>query len=375
MNEKEKNEEMADIAVTDSHAIATRSASLVRRALVGLSSADTARRHLTLISNVSSLAISTLNPDEMLAKITEQLEAGLTYDHIGIGVLDYSTREIVVQAEAGKRRGALGQRIPLGTGLVGHVARKGQMAVYRVASPPDNALRPLLADSVAAIGLPVFYAEQLHGVLYFESLQPADFSEEETLLRTLADLIGGALHNGLSFQKAMEYAITDSLTGVKTERFFMEALAAESKRWTRANRPFALVALNIEDFAGLSGSLSWKTFNRLFLEIGHEIETICRRSDVVGHSGDAKFILLFPETSKEEACRIAQMLHKAIQEKIWLAEDSHHPRLTASVGVATYPDDGDNAVDVWTRMYDALSLVKNSTRGGVAAAKLGLLTP
>src|SRR2546426_4788142 len=42
----------------------------------------------------------------------------LTYDHIGIALLDYSNKEVVIQAEAGRRRGALGQRIPLGEGLV-----------------------------------------------------------------------------------------------------------------------------------------------------------------------------------------------------------------------------------------------------------------
>ena len=65
----------------------------------------TKARHLSLLNIISRNAIATLNPDEMLAKIAEQLEDGLTYDHIGIGVLEYSTREIVVQAEAGKRRG------------------------------------------------------------------------------------------------------------------------------------------------------------------------------------------------------------------------------------------------------------------------------
>src|SRR5262249_58561196 len=83
----------------------------------------TKARHLTLLNTISRHAIGTLNPDEMLAKMTEELEAGLTYDHIGIAVLDYSTRELVVQAEAGTRRAALGQRVPLGTGLIGNVAR------------------------------------------------------------------------------------------------------------------------------------------------------------------------------------------------------------------------------------------------------------
>src|SRR5258706_111880 len=74
----------------------------------------TKARHLSLLNTISRNAIATLNPDEMLAKITEQLEAGLTYDHIGIGVLDYATREVVIQAEAGKRRGSLGPRFCAG---------------------------------------------------------------------------------------------------------------------------------------------------------------------------------------------------------------------------------------------------------------------
>src|SRR5579885_802066 len=193
----------------------------------------TKARHLSLLNNISRDAIATLNPDEMLAKIAEQLEEGLTYDHIGIGQLEYSTREIVIQAEAGKRRGALGQRVPLGSGVVGQVARTGNMASFRASAPADSALKPILPDSGAAIAFPVFYGEQLHGVLYVESSEAVDFSDEEVLLlRTLADLIAGALHNALTFQKAQEQAITDGLTGVKTHRFFMEALSSEWKRST-----------------------------------------------------------------------------------------------------------------------------------------------
>jgi GAF domain-containing protein len=200
---------------------------------------------LSLLNIISRDAIATLNPDEMLSKIAEQLEQGLTYDHIGIGVLDYTTREIVVQAEAGKRRGSLGQRLPLGAGLIGQVARTGQLGFYRSANVADAALKPLLEDTVAAVALPIFYAEHLHGVLFVESSTPSEFTDEEVLLlRTLADLIAGALHNAFTFQKAQEQAITDGLTGVKTHRFFMEALSAEWKRSTRAARAFALVLMD-----------------------------------------------------------------------------------------------------------------------------------
>ena len=76
-----------------------------------------------MINNVSNHAIATLNPDEMLAKIATEIEKSLAYDHIGIAILDYSTKELVVQAEAGPRRNAAGRRILLGEGLRGRQAR------------------------------------------------------------------------------------------------------------------------------------------------------------------------------------------------------------------------------------------------------------
>ena len=51
---------------------------------------QTKSRHLTLLNNISRNAIATLRPDEMLARIATELERGLTYDHIGIGLLDYA---------------------------------------------------------------------------------------------------------------------------------------------------------------------------------------------------------------------------------------------------------------------------------------------
>src|SRR5580658_4151332 len=204
-------------------------------------------RQLTLINNVSSHAITTLDPDEMLAKIATEMEKHLAYDHIGIAILDYSAKELVIQAEAGARREAVGRRILLGDGLVGQVARSGQTTIVREVS--SSTPRLVLPGSVASVALPVTYGEQFLGVLYVESSEPCDFPEQDLLLlRTLADLFAGALHNALTFQKAQEQAITDGLTGVKTHRFLMEALSSEWKRSTRANRPLALVLMDLDRF-------------------------------------------------------------------------------------------------------------------------------
>jgi diguanylate cyclase (GGDEF)-like protein/putative nucleotidyltransferase with HDIG domain len=323
----------------------------------------TKARHLSLLNTISRNAIATLNPDEMLAKITEQLETGLTYDHIGIATLDYSTREIVIQAEAGTRRGALGQRIPLGAGLLGQVARTGNMASYSVAVQSESTLKPLLADSVAAIGLPVFYAEQLHGVLYVESSEPVDFTEEEILLLgTLADLISGALHNALTFQKAQEQAITDGLTGVKTHRFFMEALSAEWKRSTRAGRAFALVLMDLDRFKFVNDFYGHLEGDLVLQRVGQILETNCRRSDVVARYGGDEFVILMPETSMEQARQLASKLRGWVSADPLLREKN----ISASFGIACYPLHGSSPQEL-IQVADA-SMYLSKHQGGNAVS-------
>jgi diguanylate cyclase (GGDEF)-like protein/putative nucleotidyltransferase with HDIG domain len=299
----------------------------------------------------------------MLAKITEQLEAGLTYDHIGIGVLDYATREVVIQAEAGKRRGTLGQRVSLGSGLIGHVARNGHMAAYRAAAPADGALKPMLPDSVAAIALPVFYAEQLLGILYIESSVPVEFSEEEILLlRTLADLIAGALHNALSFQKAQEQAITDGLTGVKTHRFFMEALSAEWKRSTRAGRAFALVLMDLDRFKFVNDFYGHLEGDLVLQRVGQILETNCRRSDVVARYGGDEFVILMPETNMEHARQLATKLRGWVSADPLLREKN----ISASFGIACYPLHGSSPQEL-IQVADA-SMYLSKHQGGNAVS-------
>ncbi len=122
---------------------------------------QTKSRHLVLLNSISRSAITTLNPQEMLANIAEQLERGLDFDHMGIGLLDYARKEVVVQAEAGTRRGALGKRLELDESFVGSVARTGQLLAARDVAKAGSG-EPVLEDSASAIALPIVYAEQLH---------------------------------------------------------------------------------------------------------------------------------------------------------------------------------------------------------------------
>jgi diguanylate cyclase (GGDEF)-like protein len=294
----------------------------------------TKARHLSLLNLISRDAIATLNPDEILAKIAGQLENGLSYDHIGIAILEYTTRELIISAESGKRRGALGRRIPLDTGLIGQVARTGKPSTYRSSGNSQNSPQPVLPDSATAMALPIFYGDHLHGVLYVETLDRADFSEEESLLlHTLADLIAGAFHNAQTFQKAQEQAITDGLTGVKTHRFFMEALSSEWKRSSRAGRSFALVLMDLDRFKFVNDFYGHLEGDLVLQRVGQILETNCRRSDVVARYGGDEFVILMPETTMEQARQLSSKLRG------WIASDPllREKNISASFGIASYP--------------------------------------
>jgi diguanylate cyclase (GGDEF)-like protein len=325
----------------------------------------TESRRLTLLNNVSRTVIATFNPDEMLAKIAEELEEGLDYSHIGIGLLDYANREIVIQAEAGRRKGARGRRLGWDGNVLCRVARTGQMAIVTYGDPSDAPCEPVLVDAISAIALPIVYADQLHGVLYIETDQYTNFSQEEIrFLGTLADLISGALHNALAFQKAQEQAITDGLTGVKTHRFFMEALSAEWKRSTRGGRSFSVVLMDLDRFKFVNDFYGHLDGDLLLERVAHILEKNCRCSDVVARYGGDEFIILMPETDAEQSHQIATKLRSSIVADAVLCEKN----VTSSFGVATFPVHGSTPQELIQVADASMYLSKHQGGNAVSAA-------
>ena len=323
-------------------------------------------RQLTLINNVSSHAITTLDPDEMLARIAAEVENHLPYDHIGIAILDYSSKDLVVRAEAGARRDAIGRRVQLGEGLVGQVARTGQMGtVYEVSTSTP---RTVLPGSASSLALPITYGEQFLGVLYVESTEPCQFPDHDVLLlRTLADLFAGALHNALTFQRAQEQAITDGLTGVKTHRFLMEALSSEWKRSTRANRPFALVLMDLDRFKFVNDFYGHLEGDVVLQRVGHILEQNCRRSDVVARYGGDEFVILMPETGIEQARQLAGKLRG------WIAADPllRDKNITASFGIAAFPIHGSTPQELIQVADSSMYISKHQGGNSVSSAEQG----
>jgi len=325
-------------------------------------------RHLTLLNNVSRHAIGALNVEQMLARIAEEMELGLSFDHIGIGLADYDAKEIVVRAEAGRRREALGRRVPFGEGLIGDVARTGEPSS---GSAPDGSPF-LLEGSVSGVALPIMYADELLGVLHIETSEFHEFSaEEHLLLRTLADLISGALHNARTLQKAQEQAITDGLTGVKTHRFLMEAVSSEWRRSTRMGRPFALLLMDLDRFKFVNDHYGHLEGDVVLRRVGRLLEEHCRRSDVVARYGGDEFVVLMVETTVDQARQMGNKLRGLLAADPLLRQRG----ITASFGIATFPVHGSTPEELLERADAAMYLSKRRGGNAVSSAQRFVLEP
>lgn len=298
-------------------------------------------RYLEFLNNVSKTAISSQEPEAMMAEIVGEIQKNFRFDHIGIGILDYASKDIEIKAEAGTSERTLGRRVPLGMGIMGRVARSGEMALMQNAG--EGKLLGILPESKSVLCVPIAYSETLLGVLNVESAAENAFAPQEVLiLRTLADLLATALHNAFVFQKMQQQSITDGLTGIKTRRYFNEALQSEWKRASRSGRPFSVVLIDLDKFKTVNDTLGHLEGDLVLARIGRILEQKSRQSNVVARYGGDEFVVLMPETGVEQAQILSERL------RLWIASDAtmNDKQITASFGVAAFPMHGATAEDI-----------------------------
>ena len=322
-------------------------------------------RQLAFLNNISKTAISSQDSGQMLAEIVEEIQKTFQFDHIGIGILDYATKDIEIRAEAGTTAQARGKRIPLGVGILGRVARSGETAL--VQSTEQNPALGILPDSRSVLCIPISYGETLLGVLNVESRSESAFTPDDKLiLGTLADLLATALHNSFVFQKLQRQSITDGLTGIKTRGFFLEAVQSEWKRASRSGRPFSVVLVDLDKFKEVNDSMGHLEGDLVLARVGRLLEQKCRQSNVVARYGGDEFIILMPETGIEQAQILSERL------RLWMATDPmlNDHRISGSFGVAGFPSHGFSVEDIIRVADQGMYISKHA--GGNRVSKVEL---
>jgi diguanylate cyclase len=165
-------------------------------------------------------------------------------------------------------------------------------------------------------------------------------------------------------------AVTDGLTGLYNHRRFQEGLASELLRSGRSNRPLAVLMADVDLFKKVNDALGHPAGDELLRRLAAVLLANTRQTDLLARYGGEEFSVLLPETSKSEALQVAERMRAAVETE--LNRDPRWPqKISISLGVAAYPEDGKSGETVLLAADQALYLAKRQGRNQVIAAKVG----
>lgn len=198
------------------------------------------------------------------------------------------------------------------------------------------------------------------GMYYDHPALPND--EELEDLISAARLAGIVMERDHAQKRIHQLAYTDELTGLPSRVSFYRQLEESIKLSNRYDRCFALLYVDLDDFKGVNDSLGHDAGDMLLKEIAKCLTRVCREIDFVARlSGDEFCIIVKDVDNDYAAAHVAQRCLDMISEPIELSGRKFIPN--CSIGIAQYPDDGNNpstmlkAAD--TSLYSAKELGKN----------------
>ena len=140
------------------------------------------------------------------------------------------------------------------------------------------------------------------------------------------------------FEETRASAYRDELTGLHNFRFFQEFLRWEVKRCGRSGGEFSIAMGDLDNFKSYNDRFGHDAGNEALQAVGKALQEAGRGQDVVVRYGGEEFVLIMPETSKEDAWRVADRVCRAVAE-LELSPSQSENRVTMSLGVASYPAD------------------------------------
>ncbi len=163
-----------------------------------------------------------------------------------------------------------------------------------------------------------------------------------------------------------ELTIRDGLTGLYNHRHFQETLAVEILRSKRHAKTFSLVFLDVDFFKQYNDTHGHLHGDAVLVALSKLLIAGLRKSDVAVRYGGEEFVLLLPETSKENAFALAGTIREKIAAHPFPGRETQpQGKVTVSMGIAAFPEDGSDSSTLLHRADEALYQAKNGGRNKV----------
>jgi diguanylate cyclase (GGDEF)-like protein len=273
-------------------------------------------------------------------------EAG--FDSCSVGVIDAAKDVLTVVGAAGLRAGYKGLTIPHGRGLNWTVIESRQ-PLYVPDMHADARVYRQHDDIRSGIYAPLMVRGRVIGVLSAHHSAIGAFTPEDLdVLTVVARYLAGAIEVSRLYEELRGLASTDELTRLPNRRSILERFGAELSRALREGQPLSVAVVDLDDMKRVNDTLGHQLGDAVLVHVANKLRRHIRVHDVAGRLGGDEFILLFPNTGREQANTILRRLERIE------ASGSGQPgdlAMTLSWGLATWPDDG-FAVDALIAVAD-----------------------
>lgn len=225
------------------------------------------------------------------------------------------------------------------------------------------------------ICVPVIAQGEVMGVLHLRPESGATGWEGDTAnlnkrwAVTLSEHIALALTNLRLRETLRNQSIRDPLTGLFNRRYLEETLEREVTRAVRKGHPLAVVMLDVDHFKRFNDTHGHEAGDVLLREIGSLFNQRFREGDVASRYGGEEFTLALPEMSQEIACERVDRLLRDIRQLSARHQGELLGKVTASAGIAMYPQHGGRGEDLLRVADRALYQAKAAGRDRLILAE------
>jgi diguanylate cyclase (GGDEF)-like protein len=252
--------------------------------------------------------------------------------------------------------------------------QKGQIIILypddiRETLAPLEIIPPGMIKMITLV--PLVQGESFKGALCMVSCERArPFAVKDMkMIQDLADRVAVVVTHKELFEQVERQAVTDPMTGLYNRRYFQEQLIRELDRNQRFGHPFSYIILDLDFLKKINDTLGHQFGDAAIKHISNVLRKSIRDVDTTARYGGEEFVVLLPETDVAGARIVADRMCASIREK----EVEGIGIVTASVGVATYPVDAQDAAHLTELADQALYLAKHRGRNQVCSVSEDLL--